>query len=163
MNEAKVTLGGIKDTRVTFAPGFALYNKKGSCSGEHKLAKSLRITLPVKTKLLESSVLFSLMTSGKFKVSSQFVTATLIVKFIDKNNYEIIFTNFTVNYTGMKGVRVITEEIDLEDIQKSIMANDKSKMYAKSKQSIEDIDAIVNACAKLYSKELKKAYELDEL
>ena len=163
MNELKVTLGGIKNTVVTFAPGTGVNSDPESCSGEHKLPNSLQLTLPVKTQLLESNLLFSLMTSGKFKVSGQMVTATLKVRFTDKNNYEIIFTNFIITYTGIKGTSLITESIDLGEVQKKISSGDNAKMYDNSKKSLEDIDAIVKACAELYAKELKKAYELDEL
>jgi hypothetical protein len=162
LNEMKVTLVGLKNTMVMMMVQPAM---SYSCTGEIKSPNSFFLTLPVGAHLLEGNLLFSLFTIGKFKVSSQQITATVKLEFKSENEYSLIFTNFKIKYTGTQGTKVITEELDLEDVYKVLKEKGKQddKMYTKSMESMKEIDEIIRGCAKIYQKELKRTYELDEL
>lgn len=162
LNEQKITLVGLKNTKVSMS---IIPTNNYSCSGEIKTPDGFHAVLPVEAQLLESNLLFSLLTFGKFKVSSQMITATIKLEFKSNNEYSLIFTNFKINYTGTQGTKVVSEVIDLEEIYKTLQEKGKQndKMYEKSMKTMQELDSIIKACAELYSKELKRTYELDEL
>ena len=156
---------GVSKTTVTFLIYSSQVNSD-SCVGEVSMPLALQLTIPVQNQLFEDVVIFALCTSGKFKISGQMITATVKVKFKDKNNYSLIFTNFKIVYMGMKGLNtMIKEELSLEDIYNEIQKNgsQKDKMYTKGKNTMKEIDSFVKACAKIYQDELKRIYEIDEL
>lgn len=162
LNEIKSTLVGLKHTTVNMAIQLAV---NYSCTGEIETPHGFYITLPTGAKLLENNLLFSLFTVGKFKVLSQNITAVVKVEFEADNKYSLIFTNFKIKYTGTKGTKYITEELDLEEVYSALQENGKQngKMYDKSMKSMKEIDEIIKSCAKIFSKELKRTYEIDEL
>lgn len=162
LNEMRVTLVGLKNTSVNFA---IQPTTSYSCTGEIKSPSGFYLTLPTGAQLLESNLLFSLFTIGKFKVSSQMITATIKVEFKSKNKYSLIFTNFKIKYNGTQGTKIVTEELDLEEVYKTLQEKGKQddKMYDKSMQSMKELDEIIKSCAQIYSKELKRTYEIDEL
>ena len=162
MNEMKVTLVGLKNTTVNFA---IQPTTNHSCTGEIKSPSGFYLTLPTGAQLLESNLLFSLFTVGKFKVSSQMITATIKVEFESNNKYSLIFTNFKIKYTGTQGSKVVIEELDLEEVYKTLQEKGKQddKMYDKGLQTMKEIDEIIKSLANIYSKELKRTYEIDEL
>lgn len=162
LNEMKVTLVGLKNTMVNMTVQPAM---NYSCTGDIKSPSGFILTLPTGAQLLENNLLFSLFTVGKFKVSSQMITAVVKVEFEADNKYSLIFTNFKIKYTGTKGTKFITEELDLEEVYSALQENGKQngKMYDKSMKSMKEINEIIKSCAKIYSNELKRTYEIDEL
>lgn len=162
MNELKFTLTGLKNVQVIFGIEPA---ELTDCTEEIKTPNGLKLTLPTGAMLLEDNLLFSLITSGKFKVYQQSIAATVKVKFISDNEYSLIFTNFKINYIGTKGSSAITEELDLEEVYKTLQEKGKQndKMYDKAMETMKELDEIVKGCAKIYSEELKRTYQLDEL
>jgi hypothetical protein len=83
LNEMKLTLVGLKNTFVTLS---IRPRMTGDCSGENKIPNGLMLKLPTGAMLLEDNLLFSLITSGKFKVYEQSISATVKVKFISDVN-----------------------------------------------------------------------------
>jgi hypothetical protein len=163
LNEMKVTLVGLKNTLVTFAVNPSLTIMTG-CTGEIKSPNGLLLSLPAGTQLLEESLLFSLVTIGKFKVSGQSISATVKVVFKSDNKYSLVFTNFQITYYGTQGTKVVTEMLNLEDVYKNLKNGDpNSKMYDRGMKSMKEIDELVKACARIYSEQLKRVYETNEL
>jgi hypothetical protein len=60
---------------------------------------------------------------------------------------------------------LITEEINLEEVYSALQEKGKldGKIYDKCKTSLRELDNIIKSCAKIYSEELKRTYEIDEL
>lgn len=164
MNELKVSLTGLKNTMVAFMIQ-AQYSPTFSCTGELTSPSPFVLGLPTGAMLLEDNLLFSLFTAGKFKVTSQVITATIKVKFESKNKYSLIISNFKIKYTGTKGNKIISEELNLEDVYSALQEKGKQsgKMYDKGMESMKEIDKIIRGCAKVYQEELKRIYEIDEL
>lgn len=166
LNELKLDVwgGDLNVTSVNFNPPMSTTvtdDQKciGECSGG-----SLIINLPVGNPILPEPLLFSLMTIGKFKIGGQLIQATVKIRFTGDNSYSLIFTKFSIKYSGTKGLSVVTEDVDLEKIYTTLQQNKKDdKMYAKSSKTLMEIDRIVKALAGIYQKELRKAYEVDEL
>lgn len=157
LNELKVTLGGLKNTDIKFMVNPSLSK---DCAGEIKSPNAFTLKLPTGTQILEDNILFSLLTVGKFKVSGQSISATVKVVFKSGNKYSLVFTNFQITYFGTQGTKVVNETLNLEDVYKNLK---NSRMYDKGKKSMQEIDELVKACAKIYSQELKRIYEIDEL
>ena len=153
-----------KGKQVIFDVNPILTNWTG-CVGEVKNANGLLITLPTGTQWLEENLLFSLLTVGKFKISSQSITATVKVSFTSRNTYNLSFSNFKITYGGIKGSEYITQELNLEDVYSNIKNNkgQNDKMYDKGIESMIEIDKIVKECAKIFSQEFKRIYEIDDL
>ncbi|AEA44306.1 hypothetical protein [Fluviicola taffensis] len=163
LNELKVTLVGLKNTTVNFTASPSLA-KMTSCIGEIKNPASLLLGLPTGAQLLEESLLFSLSSVGKFKVSGQYITATVKVVFKSDNKYSLVFTNFQITYIGTQGLKAVTEVLNLEEVYKSLKNGDsRSKMYNRGMKSMKEIDDLVKSCARIYSQELKRIYEIDDL
>lgn len=162
LNKNQLSLTGLKNTTIMFTVPVGTSRK---CKGEMNGAGSIMMTLPTGGSLLEYNFLYSLFTIGKFKVSSQVISATVNIKFISDNEYTLVFTNFVITYAGHKGGEFVQEVLNIEDIYKSLQTDGKQdgKMYDKAMESITDLDTIVKALAKIYSEELKRTYELDEL
>lgn len=160
LNELKVTLVGLKNTQVMirFTPSMT----KG-CTGEISTPTGLMLILPTGTQLLEDNLLFSLVTIGKFKVSSQSISATIKVVFKSNNKYSLTFSNFQITYSGTQGSKYVTEVVNLEDVYKSLRSDPNNRMYDKGMKSMKEIDDLVRGCARIYSQELKRVYEIDEL
>ena len=162
LNEMKVTLVGLKNTSL-----FMQINPTTdySCMGEIKTPNGFNLQLPAGTQLLENNLLFSLFTFGKFKVGIQKITATIKVVFEADNKYSLIFTNFKITYFGSQGTKIIQEELDLEEVYKTLQEKGKqdNKMYDRGIESMKELDQIIKSCANIYSKELKRTYEIDEL
>ena len=164
LNELKVTLVGLKNTIVSFSlQGKLQLNSK--CTGEIQHPLAVNLTLPTGAMLLEGHLLFDLFTIGKFKVSSQKISASVKIKIESENKYSLIFTNFQINYTGTQGVKFINETLNLEDVYNSLKKNgtQNNKMYDKGMESMREMDEIIKGCARIYSEELKRVYEIDEL
>lgn len=163
INNTEIKLTGLKNTLVTFFVQ-ASASLPHSCGGEIGTPSSLTMILPTAASLLEGNLLFSLFTSGKFKVSSQIITASTKVKFDSWNKYTLIFYNIRVKYFGTKGNKAVSEEINMEDLYSLTQKNESSnRMYNKGITTMVEVDRIIRACAKTYSEELKRVYELDEL
>jgi hypothetical protein len=163
LNEIKFTLVGLKETMVNFmVPTQTTANV--SCTGEISPG-TFFLTLPTGAMLLENNLLFSLLKVGKFKVYNQVITATVKLKFESKNKYSLIISNFKIKYSGTQGTKLVTEEINLEEVYSALQEKGKldSKMYDKSMESMRELDNIIKICAKIYSEELKRVYEIDEL
>jgi hypothetical protein len=163
LNEIKLTLVGLKETMVNFMVPTQM-TANVSCTGEIS-SGTFFLTLPTGAILLENNLLFSLFTAGKFKVSGQMITATVKVKFESKNKYSLIISNFKIKYIGTQGTKLITEEINLEEVYTALQEKGKldGKMYDKCMTSMRELDKIIKSCAKIYSEELKRTYEIDEL
>jgi hypothetical protein len=163
LNVTKFTLVGPKNTMVNFIVPIHMASNT-SCIDEFG-SPSFFLTLPTGDMLFESNLIFSLITVGKFKVSSQMITATVKLKFESENKYSLIFTNFKIKYTGTQGTKMVTEEINLEEVYSALKEKGKqdNKMYDKSIESMKELDNIIKNCAKIFSEELKRTYEIDEL
>lgn len=167
LNENRLSLSGLnnRNTSVTFTVPFT---NTFSCTDDKKAPVGLNLKLPSGVRLLEKNILFSLLTSKNLKITAQWITATVKIEFESTNKYNLIFTNFTVHYQGTQGplnMKLATEELDLEDIYNTLNSKGKQngKMYDKSMETMREVDRLVNACAEIFSKELKRTYEVDEL
>jgi hypothetical protein len=165
LNSMKFTLIGVKNTQVSFIPPIA-HDSYFSCTGDIKSeGEAFTLSLPLEIQFLEQNLLFKLLNSDKFKVSSQEITASLKLEFDSENSYSLIFTNFKIIYGGMQGNTSKNEVLNLETILNTLQekGNLDDKMYANEMQSIQELDKIIKQCAKIYSDELKRTYEIDEL
>lgn len=157
LNELKVTFRGLKNTDIKFMINPSLTK---DCIGELNSPNGFTLKLPTGTQILENNILFSLLTIGKFKVYGQLISATVKVVFKSDTKYSLVFTNFQITYYGTQGTKAVNETLNLEEVCKNLK---NSRMYDKGKKSIQEIDKLVKACAKVYSQELKRIYEIDEL
>lgn len=136
-----------------------------SCEGDVTTGGQLGMALPTDGQSLLSSVF----NTKKFKVESQTVSAKVKIQTNSPNKYSLIFSNFQIEYRGVKNTLttqdLITEVVSLEDVYSAVKENAESdkRMYTRSTETFKEIDRIVNSIAKIYSEELKKTYELDEL
>jgi hypothetical protein len=169
LNKTSYKLSGrIEQTMVLFTPSFyagdfSNTNLENHCKGE--AAGDFSLILPVEnTSLLEGYLFFELATRKKFKIATQSIHAVPKIIWTSDNQYSLVFTQFRIKYMGREGSTMKQEEASLEEIYEALKKNESNKkMYDNGMETMLEIDRIVKECARIYSQELKKAIEFDEL
>lgn len=160
LNKTTFSYVNIKNTNVilTFLPELNY-----SCEGEINF--NVGVFLPKGSMFFESNLLYSLITMNKFKVVSQSITLKGKLKFKSANEYNLIFTNFVINYAGMQGNTILNEVLNLEDVYAEIqkLGGQKNKMYDRGINTLKELDILIKKIAALISSEIIKTYEIDEL
>jgi hypothetical protein len=124
---------------------------------------TLNVNLPVGFNLLESNLLYSLITIKKFKITSERIDATIKLEVNSENSYSLIFTNFLITYGGNEGGASKFETLDLEEVYNELKNKQTldNKMYDKTAKNLQDVDRLVKEIDALFFKELDKVIRMD--
>ena len=167
MDLNKISIGG-GDPTVQFEPPIGMPSYDGKlldCKEDIRSLEGLTVGLSSESSWLKNIFFLTRVNEDKLKVTGQAITAVVKLKFYSDNEYSLILTDFKIGYSGTKGKSIVTETLNLDDVYKSVQEKGKQddKLYDRASESFVELDNMIKEISKIYSEELKRAIQLDEL